>query len=167
MGGIDVRHWHPDDLRRQIAVVSQTPTLFTGSVVENIRLGKPDATDDEVLDAAEIAGVLDFVNQLESGLDTHLFERGAQLSGGQRQAICIARAIVADPKILIMDEPTSALDNGAEQRLVSRLSDWIEGRTLIVMTHRAPMLALVDHLMVLEGGKISRSGPKEQVVKAA
>lgn len=167
VGGIDVRHWHPDDLRRQIAVVSQTPTLFTGSVVENIRLGKPDATDDEVLTAAEIAGVLDFVNQLESGLDTHLFERGAQLSGGQRQAICIARAIVADPKILIMDEPTSALDNGAEQRLVSRLSDWIEGRTLIVMTHRAPMLALVEHLMVLEGGKISRSGPKGQVVKAA
>ena len=167
VGGIDVRHWHPDDLRRQIAVVSQTPTLFTGSVVENIRLGKPGATDDEVLSAAEIAGVLDFVNQLESGLDTHLFERGAQLSGGQRQAICIARAIVADPKILIMDEPTSALDNGAEQRLVSRLSDWIQGRTLIVMTHRAPMLALVEHLMVLDGGKISRSGPKEQVVKAA
>lgn len=167
VGDVDVRHWHPDDLRRQIAVVSQTPTLFTGTVVENIRLGNPEATDDEILAAAELAGVTEFTNQLESGMDTHLFERGAQLSGGQRQAICIARAIVADPKIIIMDEPTSSLDNAAEQRLVAKLKDWVKDRTLVVITHRAPMLALVEHLMVLEDGKIQRSGPKEKMVKSA
>lgn len=167
VGDVDIRHWHPDDLRRHIAVVSQTPTLFTGSVVENIRLGNPSASDDDVLAAADLAGVMDFANQLQDGLDTHLFERGAQLSGGQRQAICIARAIVADPRILIMDEPTSALDNVAEQRLVSRLEDWLGQRSLVVITHRAPMLALVDYLMVLDGGKIARSGPKDEVVKAA
>ena len=109
----------------------------------------------------------EFTNQLESGMDTHLFERGAQLSGGQRQAICIARAIVADPKIIIMDEPTSSLDNTAEQRLVAKLKDWVKDRTLVVITHRAPMLALVEHLMVLEDGKIQRSGPKEKMVKSA
>ena len=167
VGDVDVRHWHPDDLRRQIAVVSQTPTLFTGTVVENIRLGNPEATDDEILAAAELAGVTEFTNQLESGMDTHLFERGAQLSGGQRQAICIARAIVSDPKIIIMDEPTSSLDNAAEQRLVAKLKDWVKDRTLVVITHRAPMLALVEHLMVLEDGKIQRSGPKEKMVKSA
>ena len=167
VGGSDVRHWHPDDLRRQVAVVTQTPTLFTGTVVENIRLGNPEATDEEVLAAAHLAGVTEFTNQLESGLDTHLFERGGQLSGGQRQAICIARAIVGNPKIIIMDEPTSSLDNAAEQRLVSRLKDWMVGRTLLVITHRAPMLALVENLLVLEDGKIQRVGPKEKMVKSA
>ena len=136
-------------------------------MVENIRLGNPEATNDEILAAAELAGVTEFTNQLESGMDTHLFERGAQLSGGQRQAICIARAIVADPKIIIMDEPTSSLDNAAEQRLVAKLKDWVKDRTLVVITHRAPMLALVEHLMVLEDGKIQRSGPKEKMVKSA
>ena len=167
VGGNDVRHWHPDDLRRQVAVVTQTPTLFTGTVVENIRLGNPEATDEDVLAAAHLAGVTEFTNQLESGLDTHLFERGGQLSGGQRQAICIARAIVGNPKIIIMDEPTSSLDNAAEQRLVSRLQDWMVGRTLLVITHRAPMLALVENLLVLEDGKIQRIGPKEKMVKSA
>jgi len=167
VGGIDVGHWHPDDLRQQIGVISQTPVLFTGTVAENIRLGKPDATDDEVVQAAALAGVSDFVNQLESGLDTHLFERGAQLSGGQRQAICIARAVVADPPILIMDEPTSALDNSSEQRLVQRLAPWLRNKTLVVITHRAPMLTLVTDIAVLEAGKITSFTPKEQLVKKA
>lgn len=167
VGGVDVRHWHPDDLRRQISVVTQAPTLFTGTIVENIRLGNPDATDEQVLAAAEMAGINDFVNQLESGLDTHLFERGAQLSGGQRQAICIARAIVADPQVLVFDEPTSALDNAAEQRLVQRLKPWIEGRTLVVITHRAPMLALVKDIAVIENGAVKSIAPKEKLVKSA
>ena len=167
VGGIDVGHWHPDDLRKQIGVISQTPVLFTGSIAENIRLGKPDASDDEVVQAATLAGVSDFVNTLESGLDTHLFERGAQLSGGQRQAICIARAVVADPPILIMDEPTSALDNSSEQRLVQRLAPWLKNKTLVVITHRAPMLALVTDIAVLEAGRITSVTPKEQLVKKA
>jgi len=167
VGGIDVTHWHPDDLRQQVGIISQTPTLFTGTIAENIRLGKPDATDDEVVAAAEMAGVGDFVNQLENGLDTHLFERGAQLSGGQRQAICIARAVVGDPKILIMDEPTSSLDNASEQRLVQRLAPWVANRTLIVITHRAPMLALVSDIAVIEAGKITSVTPKSKVVKSA
>lgn len=165
VGGIDVGHWHPDDLRKQVGVITQTPTLFTGSVAENIRLGKPNATDDEVVAAAELSGVSEFVNQLENGLDTHLFERGAQLSGGQRQAICIARAVIADPKIIIMDEPTSSLDNASEQRLVQRLMPWVAERTLIVITHRAPMLALVDDIAVLEAGKLTSITPKSKVIK--
>lgn len=167
VGGIDVTHWHPDDLRQQVGIISQTPTLFTGTVAENIRLGKPDATDDEVVAAAEMAGVGDFVNQLENGLDTHLFERGAQLSGGQRQAICIARAVVGDPSVLIMDEPTSSLDNATEQRLVQRLAPWVANKTLVVITHRAPMLALVSDIAVIEAGKITSVTPKSKVVKSA
>ena len=167
VGGIDVTHWHPDDLRQQVGIISQTPTLFTGTVAENIRLGNPNATDDEVVAAAEMAGVGDFVNQLENGLDTHLFERGAQLSGGQRQAICIARAVVGNPKILIMDEPTSSLDNASEQRLVQRLAPWVKDRTLVVITHRAPMLALVSDIAVIEAGKITSVTPKSKVIKSA
>lgn len=167
VGGIDVTHWHPDDLRQQVGIISQTPTLFTGTVAENIRLGNPNATDDQVVAAAEMAGVGDFVNQLENGLDTHLFERGAQLSGGQRQAICIARAVVGNPKILIMDEPTSSLDNASEQRLVQRLAPWVKDRTLVVITHRAPMLALVSDIAVIEAGKITSVTPKSKVVKSA
>jgi len=167
VGGIDVTHWHPDDLRQQLGIISQTPTLFTGTIAENIRLGKPNASDDEVVAAAEMAGVGDFVNQLENGLDTHLFERGAQLSGGQRQAICIARAVVGDPKILIMDEPTSSLDNASEQRLVQRLAPWVANRTLVVITHRAPLLALVSDIAVIEAGKITSVTPKSKVVKSA
>ena len=167
VGGIDVTHWHPDDLRQQVGIITQTPTLFTGTVAENIRLGNPGASDEEVIAAAEMAGVGDFVNQLENGLDTHLFERGAQLSGGQRQAICIARAVVGDPKILIMDEPTSSLDNASEQRLVERLAPWVKERTLVVITHRAPMLALVSDIAVIEAGKITSIQPKSKVIKSA
>ena len=167
IGGIDVTHWHPDDLRQQVSVINQTPVLFTGTVAENIRLGKPEATDDEVIKAAEMAGVGDFVNQLENGLDTQLFERGAQLSGGQRQAICIARAVVGNPKILIMDEPTSSLDNASEQRIVQRLAPWVKERTLIIITHRAPMLALVSDIAVVEGGNIISITPKSKVIKPA
>ena len=167
VGGIDVSHWHPDDLRQQVGIITQTPTLFTGTVAENIRLGNPGASDEEVIAAAEMAGVGDFVNQLENGLDTHLFERGAQLSGGQRQAICIARAVVGDPKILIMDEPTSSLDNASEQRLVERLAPWVKERTLVVITHRAPMLALVSDIAVIEAGKITSIQPKSKVIKSA
>lgn len=165
LDGVDITHWHPDDIRAQIAVISQLPMLFTGTVAENIRLGKPDATDQEVIDASELAGVGEFVNQLEEGLDTFLFERGAQLSGGQRQAICIARAIIANPKILIMDEPTSSLDSSTEQRLVNRLAPWVDGRTVIVITHRAPMLALVDEVAVFEAGRLVSITPKTRVVK--
>ena len=99
-------------------------------------------------------------------MDTHLFERGAQLSGGQRQAI-VSPGQSLPTQNIIMDEPTSSLDNAAEQRLVAKLKDWVKDRTLVVITHRAPMLALVEHLMVLEDGKIQRSGPKEKMVKSA
>ena len=167
VGGVDVTHWHPDDLRQQMAIISQTPTLFTGTVAENIRLGNPTATDNQIIAAAEVAGVADFVNQLENGLDTHLFERGAQLSGGQKQAICIARAVIADPKILIMDEPTSAFDHISEQRLVQRLGPWVEDRTLVVITHRPPLLALVSDVAIIDAGKIKSLSPKSKVLKSS
>lgn len=167
VGGVDITHWHPDDLRQNVAIISQTPTLFTGTVAENIRLGNPAATDDQIITAAEIAGVADFVNQLENGLDTHLFERGAQLSGGQRQAVCIARAVVSEPKILIMDEPTSGLDHLSEQKLVQRLSPWINDRTLVVITHRPPILALVSDVAIIDSGKITPLKPKSEVLRSA
>ncbi|MEZ5863137.1 MAG: type I secretion system permease/ATPase [Geminicoccaceae bacterium] len=164
--GTDLRQLDPADLRRNIGCVPQDVFLFQGSVRENITMGAAFADDAAVLRAAEISGVEDFVSRHPLGYDMPVGERGELLSGGQRQAIALARALLLDPPILILDEPTSAMDNGAESRFKTRLGEELAGRTLLLVTHRASLLGLVDRLIVLDGGRVVADGPRDQVLKA-
>ena len=161
----EVGHLHPDDLRGHLGVVMQTPTLFSGTLKENILLGNPDATDTQVLEAAQLAGVDELASQLPDGFETRLAERGSQLSGGQRQAVCIARALVGNPQIVLMDEPSSAMDSTTERQLLERLRFYLEGRTLILITHRGTLLDLVNRVIAVDQGKIVADGPKEAMLQ--
>jgi ATP-binding cassette, subfamily C, bacterial LapB len=163
--GTELRQIDPADLRRNIGCVPQDLVLFQGTLRENIALGAPHADDETVLRAAQAAGVDDFVARHPLGYDMIVGERGESLSGGQRQAIAIARALLLDPPILVLDEPTSFMDNAAEARLKARLAEQLPGRTLLLITHRASLLSLVDRLIVLDAGRLVADGPREEVVK--
>lgn len=162
----DIRQIDPADLRRNIAFVPQDPVLFRGTLRENITLGRPDARDDAVLAAAEIAGVHAFASRHPRGYDMFLGERGEGLSGGQRQAVALARALLSDAPILILDEPTNAMDVPGEDALRRRLEPWLRNRTLILVTHRPSILSLVDRLIVLDGGQLVADGPRDEIVAA-
>lgn len=162
----DLRQIDPADLRRNIGCVPQDVMLFTGTLRDNITMGAAHADDATMLRAAELAGVEDFAARHPLGYDRPVGERGQALSGGQRQAVAIARALIGDPPILVLDEPTSAMDNAGENGLKARLSAELTGRTLLLVTHRASLLSLVDRLIVLDGGKLVADGPKDQVLKA-
>jgi ATP-binding cassette subfamily C protein LapB len=164
--GTDTRQLDPADLRRNIGVVPQDVYLFFGSVKENIALGAPFADDDAILRAARIAGVDDFVAKHPMGFDMPVGERGMTLSGGQRQAVAVARSLLLDPPILMMDEPTSSMDNTTEARFKQRLGSIITNKTLLLVTHRGSLLSLVDRLLVMDGGRIVADGPKEDVLEA-
>ena len=164
--GTDLRQLDPADLRRNIGCVLQDVFLFHGTVRDNITLGAPFADDRAVLRAAQVAGVEDFVARHPLGFDLNVGERGESLSGGQRQAVAVARALLLDPPILVLDEPTSAMDNGAENRFKQRLGEILAGKTLILVTHRASLLSLVERLIVLDGGRVVADGPKDEVLKA-
>jgi ATP-binding cassette subfamily C protein LapB len=140
--------------------------LFHGTIRDNIALGAPFADDAAVLRAARIAGVEDFVARHPKGFDLDVGERGDRLSGGQRQAVAVARALLLDPPVLMLDEPTSAMDNDAENRLKQRLGEVLAGKTLVLVTHRASLLSLVERLIVLDSGRLIADGPKEEVMKA-
>ena len=142
--GIDVRQINPADLRRNIGYVAQEPVLFFGSVRDNITMAAPHATDEEILHAAELAGVTGFVRHHPMGFDMPVGERGENLSGGQRQSIAVARALIHSPSLFVMDEPTNAMDNTSEAQLKKQMRKVIEGKTAIIVTHRSSMLDLVD-----------------------
>lgn len=163
--GTDVRQIDPADLRRNIGCVPQETFLFSGTVRDNIAFGAPDADDAAILRAARISGTEDFVRLHPLGFDLPVGERGDAISGGQRQTIAVARALLIDRPILILDEPTSSMDNGSENRFKQRLMEIIEGKTLILITHRASLLSLVDRLIVIDGGKVVADGPKEMVLQ--
>ncbi len=164
--GTDTRQVDPADLRRSIGVVPQDNYLFFGTVKENIALGAVYADDATILRAARIAGVDEFTSKHPQGLDMPVGERGASLSGGQRQAITIARALLLDPPVLLMDEPTSSMDNTSEARFKARLGTVVANKTLILVTHRGSLLSLVDRLIVMDGGRIVADGPKDIVMDA-
>ncbi len=166
LDGTEIAQIEPADVRRAVGIVPQDSMLFRGSIRDNIKIAAPDRSDHAVLRAAELAGVQEFAGTDPVGYDLDVGERGQRLAGGQRQAVALARAIVGDPSILILDEPTSAMDNGAEQRLKAKLDDYLEGRTLLLITHRASLLSLVNRLIVLEAGKIVADGPRDQVLEA-
>jgi len=164
--GIDTRQIDPIDLRRNIGYVPQDITLFYGSVRDNIVYAMPNADDEAVLRAARIAGVTDFVDRHPMGFDMPVGERGEGLSGGQRQAVAIARALLLEPAILLMDEPSNSMDNSTEEQFKQRLTEVVKDKTLILVTHRASLLSFVNRLIVLDNGKLIADGPKEDVLAA-
>ncbi|WP_420915714.1 type I secretion system permease/ATPase [Marinomonas pontica] len=164
--GVDLRQVNPTDLRRNVGAVSQDVNLFYGSIKDNIVMGVPYMEDDAIIRAADLSGVSEFANRKPSGLDSNVGERGALLSGGQRQSIAIARALLFDPPILILDEPTASMDNTTEARMKRRLMEGIKDKTLILITHKASMLDMVDRIIVMDNGRLIADGPKAQVHEA-
>jgi ATP-binding cassette subfamily C protein LapB len=164
VGGIDLRQMDVADLRRKVGYISQDSLLFYGTLRDNIAFGLPEADDQSIKFAADIAGVNDFVRDHPAGFGMMVGERGSSLSGGQRQAVSIARAILPDPEILIMDEPSSNMDNQSEYRLKSMLEPYIKDKTVIVITHRHSMLDLVNRLVIMDKGRVVVDGPKQAVL---
>lgn len=163
----DIRQIDPGDLRRNIGSVLQDVWLFSGTVRENIAIGARRPRDADILEAARIAGVEDFVARHPSGYDLMLAERGEGLSGGQKQAITLARALVGQPPVLLLDEPTSAMDVQNERDVIARLKDEAQDRTLIVITHRTSLLDLVDRVIVIEDGRVGADGDKSILSRGA
>ena len=163
--GTDVRQINPGDLRRNVGAVQQSPQLFFGSVRDNITMGHETAPDSAVMKAAEMSGVLEFLQGSPTGLDTQVGERGEALSGGQRQAVAIARALLYDPPILVLDEPTASMDPASENRLRKRLEVLCANKTTILITHKGAMLSMVDKLILLDRGRIVAFGPKDDVIR--
>ncbi|MDH1815141.1 type I secretion system permease/ATPase [Comamonas aquatica] len=164
--GVDVRQMDPIDLRRAIGHVPQDPMLFYGSLKHNLLVGAPYASEADMLHAAQIAGVDEFAAEHPKGYDMAIGERGESLSGGQRQSIAVARALIQNPPILLLDEPSSNLDNQSEALLKRRLQQASQDKTIILVTHRTALLELVDRLIVIDCGKIVADGAKDQVIQA-
>ena len=164
--GQDISACVQQSLRRQIAYVPQEALLFHRSIRENIAYGRPDATDDEIREAARLANALEFVDRLPNGMDTMVGERGVKLSGGQRQRVAIARAILADCPILVLDEATSALDSESEAAVQGALQNLMAGRTSIVVAHRLSTVAALDRIVVLEEGAIVEDGTHAELSRA-
>ena len=164
--GIDSRQIDPAELRRSIGYVQQETSLFYGSMRENIAIAVPHADDALVLSAARVGGIDEFVNLHPQGFDMPIGERGETLSGGQRQGVGIARAVINNPSIILLDEPTSAMDHSGEELVKKRLMEMSAGKTLLVITHRSSLFELVDRIIVIDSGKIVADGNKEQVIEA-
>lgn len=164
--GQDVSRCTQQSLRRQVAYVPQEALLFHRSIRENIAYGRPDATDEQIREAARLANALEFIDRLPRGFDTMVGERGVKLSGGQRQRVAIARAILTDAPILVLDEATSALDSESEALVQEALENLMRGRTSIVVAHRLSTVAALDRIVVLADGEIVEDGTHAQLVEA-
>lgn len=166
LDGIDLRQLDPADLRRNLGSVSQDVLLFHGSLRDNIAYGMPHADDASIVAAAEVAGLAEFVNRHPRGFDLPVGERGENLSGGQRQAVGIARAVLHQAPILLLDEPTSAMDFTSEAQLTQRLARFAEGRTVVLVTHRTSLLSMIDRVIVLDNGRVVADGPRDRIMEA-
>jgi ATP-binding cassette subfamily C protein LapB len=164
--GIDLRQLDPADLRRNVASVAQDVTLFYGSLRENICFGVPHAEDSTVVHAAEISGMADLVNRHPKGYDMPVGERGEALSGGQRQSVGIARAVLHNAPVLLLDEPTSAMDYSTEAQITQQLSTFAQGKTVLLVTHRTSMLSMVQRVIVVDQGKVVADGPRDRIMEA-
>ncbi len=165
--GTDVRQIDPADLRRGIGTVMQDVVLFHGSVRENIAMSAPYADDQMILNASRMAGADDFISQNPDGYGMQVGERGQALSGGQRQSIALARALLTDPTVLLMDEPTSMMDMASERQFVGRLKQSFHDKTLLIITHRPSLFQAVDRLIVLGHGEIKADGPRDEILNRA
>ena len=164
--GVDSRQLDPAELRRNLGHVPQDVMLFFGSLRDNITMSYSQASDQEILRAARIGTIDQFVNKHPHGFQMQVGERGETLSGGQRQGVAIARAVIADPPVLLLDEPTSSMDTTTEAIFKSRLKQFAHNKTMLVVTHRSSLLELVNRVLVLDGGRLVADGPKEKVLDA-
>ncbi|HKI73825.1 MAG TPA: type I secretion system permease/ATPase [Pseudomonadales bacterium] len=165
VSGTDINQLDPTDLRRNMTHVPQDVMLFDGTIRENIVIGAPLADDAAVLHAAELAGLSSFVDQHPQGFDLMIGERGTNLSGGQRQAVAIARAFITDAPILLLDEPTNSMDNTTENIFKTKLQAYMADKTLLLVTHKTSLLSLVDRLIVMNEGRVVADGPKDEVLR--
>ncbi len=163
--GADSKHCDPQALRRAMAIVPQDPVIFSGSVTDNVRFGRPDASDADIREACAAAHALEFIDKLPEGFDTDLGERGVKLSGGQRQRISIARALLADRPILLLDEATSSLDAESERQVAAALEQLERGRTTLVIAHRLATVRNADRIIVMDGGRIHAMGTHQELLR--
>ena len=166
LDGIDLRQLDPADVRRNLGCVSQDVTLFQGTLRENITFGLPYADDSAVVAAADVAGLTDFINRHPRGFDMQVGERGESLSGGQRQGVGIARAVLHNAPLLLLDEPTSAMDFSTEARITAKVTDFASDKTVVLVTHRTSMLAMATRVIVIDGGKVVADGPRDRIMEA-
>jgi ATP-binding cassette subfamily C protein LapB len=166
LDGVDLRQLDPADLRRNLGYVEQDSMLFYGSLRDNIAIRAPYADDRALVAAADLAGLTEFVNRHPQGFDMVVAERGESLSGGQRQSIAIARAVLLDPPVLLLDEPTSSMDYSSEAQFKERVRQFGEHKTMIVVTHRTSLMDLADRIIVLDDGVIVADGAKDKVIAA-
>lgn len=166
LDGVDLRQLDPADLRRNVGYVEQDCMLFYGSLRDNITIRAPYADDGAVVAAAELAGLSEFVNRHPEGFDMVISERGESLSGGQRQGVSIARAVLLDPPVLLLDEPTSAMDYTSEAQLKERIRQFAQHKTMVIVTHRSSLMELADRLIVLDDGLVMADGPRDKVIAA-
>jgi ATP-binding cassette, subfamily C, bacterial LapB len=164
--GVDLRQLDPADVRRNMGCVSQDVLLFHGSLRDNIAFGLPHADDSAIVAAAEVAGLAEFVARHPRGFDLPVGERGELLSGGQRQAVGIARAVLHNAPILLLDEPTSAMDFSTEAQVTQRLSAFAQGKTVLLVTHRTSLLSMVQRVIVIDNGRVVADGPRERIMEA-
>jgi ATP-binding cassette subfamily B protein len=167
LDGTDVRDVTVGSLRRAIGVVSQDPFLFSATVRDNIAFGVGDATETEIERAAELAQAKEFIERLPDGYDTLIGERGITLSGGQRQRLAIARALIVDPRVLILDDATASVDATTEAQIKRGLREVMRGRTTIIIAHRLSTISLADDIVVLDGGEIAARGTHEQLIRTS
>lgn len=164
--GIDLRQLDPADLRRNVGYVGQDPMLFYGTLRENIAIGAPYVEDRALIEAADMGGLTEFINRHPQGFDMMIGERGESISGGQRQGVAIARAVLLDPPILLLDEPTSSMDFTTEAQFKERLREFARHKTMVIVTHRTSLIDLATRIIVVDGGRVVADGPREQVVSA-
>ena len=162
--GANIQQIRPEDIRKQFGVVMQNSYLFSGSIRDNIAFGLDEISNEEIEEASNISGVSNFTKQMPNGLDYQLSEGGKDLSGGQRQAITLARAIVRKPAVILLDEPTSAMDLTSERQIITNLKSYFNKQTLIVVTHRMSLLQLVDRVIAVDDGKVTVDGSRESII---
>ena len=163
--GVDIKQLHTKDLSRSIGIVLQDVQLFSGTVRENITMGREDISQDDLIEAGKLSGLDEFISKIPGGYDLQLLDGGKGLSGGQRQAIALTRAIVHKPSHFILDEPTSAMDMNAENLFINQVGKILKDSTMLIVTHRMPILNLVDRIIVMNEGQIVEDGPKDEIIQ--
>ncbi|MBH0008547.1 ABC transporter ATP-binding protein [Salinibacterium sp. SWN1162] len=167
LDGVDLRKLHPKDLRRAIVMVTQEAYLFSGNVADNIALGKPDATREEIINAAKAVGAHEFIEALPNGYDTDVNKRGGRVSAGQRQLLSFARAFIADPVVLILDEATASLDIPSERLVQAGLQTLLADRTAVIIAHRLSTVAIADRVLVMEHGRVIEDGTPQELISGS